>query len=1057
MKEKKGISSFSVLLLMTVAALIGIVCFPQLKVQYTPTAGSSDISVSFQYPGASARIVEAEVTSKLEGVLSTIRACSGIQSVSRDGNGMVTLSVARRKDIETARFEVASKIRNLYSKLPEDCSYPSISLNTRGERAQTAITYSIRSALPSQEIADFVERELLYPLSTVEGVSNVNFYGHTPFEWVITFDAERAIASGITASDIRDAVAAWYSEEIVGVTRSGGQVYGVRLRGPGTKMKTEGLAAVPVRRVAGRVVRLGDVATFRYQESQPDSYYRVNGLNVLTLSVEVSSDANMIGSVQAVKDKLAELRPSFPEGISISVGYDYSEYISSELDKTYFRTMLCLLILLFFVLVTTRSWRYMLVIASTLAVNLLISVSLYALLGLQIHIYTLAGVTVSLGIIIDNSIVMIDHYVRCKDRKAFPSLLCAVLTTIATLLVILLMPEQEKANLTDFIWVIVINLGVSLAVSYLFVPALLDYFPPGGERPRRSGSLRGRVRWWTAYDRCIGWGVRHRWVYILLLVMMFGIPTCLLPEKFGNAPRVPLKRHEEVLNTIVGWRPYARNKTTVDKILSSSFGLFNKAMTRSDFYRVPARPQLMIRAGMPEGNTVGQLDEVMRSMENYLAHFDEIDVFETRISSYDNGSITVWFKPEYEGTWLPVRIKSDIIGMAVNFGGANWSVSGIDDNPFSNNVLKNYHYHTVSLTGYNYDEVCAYADTLIAWMHRSNRFADPEIWGTGLADRPHAEFILHYDFEAMSIQDISPHSYHVALQSPLYDSPLMRLPYDGKYTGVRLVSSAKEKMDLWHIDNSAVELSAGQKMKMSGIGGIYKERTDLPIQKNNQSYIVTVRFDFVGAPHLANQFIKQAVDHMNYDVLPIGFHAKNEQGGWFYEKKQNYFWLILLVVAIIYIICSIYFNSLRLPLSIIIMIPVSFIGLFLAFGLTDFTFDKGGFAACVMLCGITVNAGIYLISEWKGELKEKSSGSGIPSVSPKSSRRAFLRAFGRKIRPISLTILSTVLGLIPFLFDGPSEVFWFAFAIGTISGLVLSVLALVLYLPVLILNKPKYD
>ncbi|MBQ9660424.1 MAG: efflux RND transporter permease subunit [Bacteroidales bacterium] len=1051
MAERRGISSFSVLLLMAVAAVLGIACFPRLKVQYNPTAATKNITVGFSFPGASARIVEAEVTSKLEGVLSTIRACSGVSSVSRDGSGSVTLTVARRADLEAVRFEVASQIRNICTKLPEGCSYPSISLNARGEKTQTAITYNIRSALPSQEIADFVERELLYPLSTVEGVSSVDFYGQTPFEWVITFDADRAAASGISAADIRQALSDACAEEIVGTTQTGGEAYGVRLRSnshsgldPEPPRTEPAFASIPVKRVGERVVHLGELATFRYQEALPNSYYRVNGLNVLTVAVEVSADANLLGVVQAVKDRMAQLQAAFPAEIGVSVGYDYSEYIADELDKIYFRTALCLLILLLFVWLTARSWRYALVIAVTLTVNLLISVALYFFLGLQIHIYTLAGVTVSLGIIIDNSIVMIDHYARCGDRRVFPSLLCAVLTTVAALLVILLMPEQEKANLTDFTWVIVINLCVSLGVAYLFVPALLDYFPVAVRMPRPK-HLRRLARLRAAYGRSIGWGLRHRWAYWVLLVVLFGIPTCLLPAEFGGEQRNPLKRYELVLNKIVGWRPYADNKGTVDKILGSSFGLFNKAMSRSDFYREPARPQLSIRAGMPEGCTVQQLDEVMRSMENYLSHYEEIDVFETRIASYDNGSITVWFKPGYEGTWLPSRIKGEVISMAANFGGANWSVSGIDDSYFNNNIVTDSRSHSITLTGYNFDELSAYGERLISHLEQNRRVSSPEIWGTGWNDRPRTEFNLRYDFEALSARGVSPYAYYAALQSPLYDASLMRLPQDGRYVGVRLVSSAKDELDLWRIDHSAVAVSGEQKMKLSEVGTISKDRTGLPIRKENQSYTVTVRFNFIGSYQLANKVIEEAVDWMNLEVLPIGFRADSRRG-WYYHARENYAWLILLVIALIFVVCAIHFNSLRLPLAIILMIPLSFVGLFLAFGLTDFTFDKGGFAAFVMLCGITVNAGIYLVSEWLSLLHPRLD---------RGSLRPWLRAFGHKLRPVSLTILSTVLGLVPFLFDGPSEVFWFAFAVGTVAGLLFSIPALVFYLPVFALRRPK--
>lgn len=162
----------------------------------------------------------------------------------------------------------------------------------------------------------------------------------------------------------------------------------------------------------------------------------------------------------------------------------------------------------------------------------------------------------------------------------------------------------------------------------------------------------------------------------------------------------------------------------------------------------------------------------------------------------------------------------------------------------------------------------------------------------------------------------------------------------------------------------------------------------------------------------------------------------------FYDNQEKYAGLILLVILIIFTLCAIHFNSLRYPFAIIFLIPVSFIGLFLAFGLSDFTFDKGGFAAFVMLCGITVNAGIYLVSSWLRDGAHK-------------SVRAYVRAFDRKIWPISLTIISTILGLVPFLFDGPSEVFWFAFAVGTISGLLFSVIALLLFLPAFLWRTPR--
>lgn len=1066
MQKRKGISSFSVLLLMAVTAIVGLACFSMLKVQYTPSAGGNTIRINYYYPGASARTVEAEVTSRLEGALSNIRSCSGLSSVSYSGSGSISLDVERRGDIAAARFEAASVIRNIYSSLPDGCSYPSISINARGEKSQTAIAFNISSSLPSKEIADIVNKTMMHPLSLIEGVSDVSFYGQTPYEWVITFDADKAASSSINAEEIKRAFVSFYSEDLIGMTRSGDKTFGVKLRND----TAAGFEGIPVKEVDGRIIRLGEIATFRYQEALPSSYFRINGLNVLNLTVEVSSDANLVSVVKAVKEKVASLKGSLPQEISISVGYDYSDYISKELSKIYFRTLLCLLILLLFVFAFNRSWRYMTMIAITLAVDLLISIAIYYLCGLHIHIYTLAGVTVSLGIIIDNSIVMIDHYSRYRTRSVFPALLTAVLTTVAALLVILLLPEEEKANLTDFSLVIIINLAVSLLVSYLFVPALLDYFPIDYDRVSGdSRKLRKVVRWNTWYQRYIQWGLRHGWVFVLSLILAFGIPTCLLPTRVESDGGKPLDKGQKVLAEIVGWKPYADNKAKIDKAVGSSFGLFYRAMSRSDFYREPERQTLNIRAGMPEGCTVGQLDEVMRSMENYLAGINEIDVFETNIRSYDDGQISVLFKPQYEGTSLPSRIKGEVIAMAANFGGANWSVSGIDDNYFNNNIVTDYKNYSVTLKGYNYDELISFGEQLLKHLSTNRRVSGAEIWGSGYRDRPMTEFNLRYDLEALAALGISPYEYYSALQSPLFDETMMKLQEKGGFVQIRLESSSKEDFDIWHVDNSAVNVGDG-KMKLSEVGSVSKDKTGLPIQKEDQSYCISVRFNFIGSYQLAEQVTEDAVDYMNSEVLPIGFNASGNQTGWFYGHKEKYAWLILLVIAIIFVLCAIHFNSLRYPLAVILMIPISFIGLFLAFGLSDFTFDKGGFAAFVMLSGITVNAGIYLISAWlhdpavpvsSCEGRSTSLEGSVESaaqIAPagrqtQSATKTYTRAFNRKIWPITLTVVSTILGLVPFLFDGPDEVFWFSFAIGTIAGMLFSIIALVFVLPVFALRR----
>jgi multidrug efflux pump subunit AcrB len=1023
---------------MVVLSVVGIASIPMLNIQYKPSDSGKTMSVSFSYPGASPEVVETEVTSRIEGLASRLKGNVEVSSDSYHGGGRVRVKFRKGTDMASARLELASSIRNIFSDLPDGVTYPSISHNTSGQKASTAVSYLIKGGLPSQEIEKYAREHIMPKLSEIDGVDNVYLYGATPYHWVITFDATKAASARVDASDIASAFKSAYSETLIGLSNAGDKTFAVRLSSMNDQ---EDFGDIPIKNAEGRIIHLRDIADWKYQESLPGSYYRVNGLNTITLSIGVVGDVNLLTVTKNVRETMLELQEEFPEEITAGIAYDSSEYVSRELDKIYLRTGLCILILLLFVFIVNRSWRYMLIIVLTLAVNLLIALAIYAFAGISIHIYTLAGITVSLGIIIDTSIVMIDHYAHFRNRKAFPSLVAAIGTTIAALLMVLLLPESDKANLKDFVWVISLNLVVSLVVSWLFIPALMDYLPVKVGKGFSLFRKRRRLAMTTnLYRGYITWGIRHRWVYIIIFILTFGIPLCVLPTSAQMEKKTDKNLWQRGVEKVVSWKPYADNRQAIDKIAGSSFGAFYRALGRSNFYREPEPKTLHINAGMLEGCTVHQLNEVVKSMENYLAGFDQIKVFTTNVYSYDNASIIIEFKPEYEDTSFPSQLKSLVTSMAINFGGANWSIYGIDENGFNNNIVTNYKSHRITLKGYNYQELRLYAEHLADYLSKNKRVSGAEVWGAGWNARPKTEFNLSYDFEKMAVLGLNPYQYYSALSNRIYEGYISSINTDGEMTEVVLRSSDVDKFDYWHVLNAPIQ-SGEVYVPLNKIGCVEKRLSGMTISRSQQSYELSVCFDFIGSYDLSRRVIESAVEYMNEEVLPIGYKASNSQGGWWDENKDKYAWLIFLIVAAIFVMLAMTFESLKLPFAVIFMIPISFIGLFLTFGLSDLSFDQGGFAAFVMLCGIVVNAGIYLVLTYKDVLSEN------PRL---ACSRAYMKAFRRKIKPIMLTVISTVLGLIPFLTDGPQEVFWFDFAVGTIGGMVFSVIAVIFVLPVFV-------
>ena len=1038
-RSQRGIPAFSVLLIMAALAVIGVAMLPMLNVQYTPSPVERKIDVSFTWPDASARLIEQSVTSRIEGALSAITGSESVSSRSSKGSGRVTIRFRKGTEMAAARFEVASAIRNLYPKLPEEVSSPAISIATGGTRESDMLVYTIKADLPSRRIEEYVEAHMSTPLSQTEGVGKVSLSGVTPFEWVITFDPKAMEVNGISAADLAAAFRDYFRSDVIDLTtlpHADGTDRSIVLKLRNRASLNFG--DIPIARRNGRIYHLRDFATARWCEAPPSTYFRINGLNTITLSIGCEASTNMLRVAENVKEEMQRLQAAFPPGISATLTYDASEYVSGELHKIYLRTLLCVAILMLFVYLVSRDFNYLLIIAVTLAVNILVAVVFYNLLNLDIHIYTLAGITVSLGIIIDSSIIMVDHYSYYRNRRVFVSILGALLTTIGALGIVWLLPEKQQANLTDFSLVIVINLVVSLIVALLFIPALLDKFPL--KRSMTVSSVKRRrltVRVSRAYARFIGWGRRHRWLFIVALIWGFGIPTFLLPEKIEPEKGETPGRGTELYNKIMEGRFMTEHRSFLDKFLGSSLHLFHTATSRYNNFREPEQKVLYVNAGMAEGCTVQQLNDVVRHMENYICQFDEVDMFRTRITSYDNARIEITFKPEYENSGFPSMLKQELTSAAINFGGATWRVWGIDDNSFNNNIVSSYRSNQIRLRGYNYDQLAAYADRLIDSLSTNRRVSEPEIMDGDAWTLPHNEFTIRYDDERIAATGLDVSDYYTILNTMLYQSRLPSVYNGEELQQVILESGDRDRFDRWHIANAQVGIDS-LRTKLSTVGTIEKHRTGISIRRSKQSYEILVGFDFIGSYELGKRLIERTVRQLNDEILPIGFRADSPSHNFGRKEKQQQAWLILLVVAIIYTMCTILFESLRKPLVIILMIPISFIGVFLSFGWSDFIFDQGGFAAFVLLCGIVVNAGIYLINEEDT----------CAAISGKRGIALYLKAFNHKIVPISLTILSTILGLAPFLYDGPEEVFWFAFAIAAISGTFFSVVALLIYLPI---------
>lgn len=980
---------------------------PLLNLQYSPSQKEGELSVSYSWNGAPAKLVESEVTSRLEGLIVSISGVKGVESTSYKDWGRINVTLKDKEQIEQIRFQIATLLRQTYNKFPDGVSYPSISVATGGSNVEPILTYTINSELPTQQIEQYAQEYIVKELSLVEGISSVELSGATPFYQRLEFDPQQMRALGVSIGELVAAVRGFVSDyNLVGSVDQ----TGILLT---NNFSSDELASIPLKSSNGKIIRVGDVCSVEYKESLPTRYYRLNGLNTINITVYPQKGANTVKACNAVKEKMARLQEAFPDNFSALAVSDISIEIQQEINKIVRRTVLSLTILLLFVFAVSRSLKYLLVIAGSLLANILIAFIFYVLFGIEIHIYTMAGITTSFGIVIDTSIIMLAHYSYWRNRKVFLAILAALLTSIGSLMVIFLLPQEQQLVLRDFASVIMINLSVSLLIAMLLIPALVEKFDVR-ERQGRS-TFRGRrriARLSRFYGRYITFARRWRWALLVLLVMSFG----------GSL-------------------------------------YYFKENSKGNFYRSLNRPNLYINASLPQGCTIHQLNEIVLFMENYLSQFEEIEMFRTSITSASNATIVVTFREDVENTGFPLLLKDEVISKAVDYGGANWSVYGIDEHGFNNNISSIFANYRIVVSGYNFDKVYGYCQELMASLQQNRRVNNAEILtSTNWGAQRQSEYYIEYNRNAMALYDISAADAYSALQEQLYAQKAGTYYKDGVRTDISVQSKGKENFDVWNLQNEYVQVG-GEGIKFSQLGSISKRDSGMEIYKKDQEYQMAVAFGYLGQVEQVNMLIDKEIERMNTSVLPVGFKAKKQTWNYGTFDDPNNIWILLLVIAIIYFMCAVLFESLLLPLVIICLIPISFIGVFLVFGYTGWSFDQGGYASLIMLSGLVVNAGIYILHQYGGMLAgdvDAAAGKAVAdgSVGKKKALHVYLRAFNNKIIPITLTVVSTVLGLIPFLMDGPEEVFWFAFAIGTMSGLLFSMLALVFMMPVWVGMNP---
>lgn len=1052
---KRGASSFTLIVAFICVALVGVALLPLLPVKLNPSHTLPGFTVRFSMPGTSARVVEMEATSRLEAMLARIRGIRKINSTSGNGWGSITIELDKHADVDAVRFEASTVIRQTWPELPDGVSYPYLQMKrTDSKSSGPFISFTLNAPSTPILIQQYAEEYIKPRLARIPGIYKIDIRGATPMEWRLEYDSEQLRQSGVSLGEIQQAVNRHFRKEFLGTCDwevAEGQEQWIRLAiVPQYENSEFEPSAVLVKSSQGKLIALDELVKMTHMEEEPQSYYRINGLNSIYLSVTAEETANQLQVGKLVNAEMQEIGSALPAGYEVHVGYDATEYIHEELEKIYLRTGLTVLILLIFVWLITLNIRYLFLIVVSLCVNMAVAVIFYYLFGLEMQLYSLAGITVSLNLIIDNTIVMTDHFLRRRNLKAFMSILAATLTTMGALVIIFFLDEKIRLNLQDFAAVVMINLAVSLLVALFFVPSLIGKIGLKKRVRRNRNSKRfqrfrrGMRRFPVYFSRVYGWLIqglcRWRVVVCILLVLLFGLPVFLLPEKLeGEGFGV------QVYNKTLGTATYKEKiKPVADKVLGGSLRLFIQKVYEGSYFTRKEEVVLYANATLPNGSTLEQMNVLMKKMETYLSQFKEIRQFQTNIQNARRAGISIYFTKEHQNSGFPYMLKANIISKALQLGGGSWGVYGLEDQGFSNDVRESAGSFQVKMYGYNYDELYHWAEQLKKKLLTHRRIKEVTInsefsWWKD----DYQEFYFDLNKERMAQEGISAEVLFAAIR-PVFGKNMEvgAIVTENGTEKINLSSRQSGEYDIWAMQHFPVVMG-DKACKLSELATVEKGQAPQQVVKENQQYRLCLQYEYIGSSEQGRKILKRDLEEFN-ELLPMGYTAEDVGRNFRWGEKDNkQYLLLLIVISIIFFITSILFNSLKQPLAIIFVIPISYIGVFLTFYWFKLNFDQGGFASFVLLCGITVNASIYILNEYNAIRRR------FPAMLP---LRAYVKAWNVKIIPIFLTVVSTILGFIPFMVGADKEAFWFPLAAGTIGGLVMSVIGIFIFLPIFTLN-----
>lgn len=520
--------------LVLIIILFGVVGYTSLGVREYPSVDNPIISVSASYPGANAEVIENQITEPLEQQINGIPGIRSLSSVSQYGNSRITVEFELSVDLETAANDVRDKVSRAQRMLPRDCDPPTVSKADADAMPilMVALHSDKRSLLELSEIADLVVKE---QLQTIQDVSSVMIWGEKRYCMRLWLDPVKMSGYGITPMDVKNALDKENVELPSGTIE--GNTTELEIRTLGQMHTTQEFNDLVIKHEGTKVIRFSDVGQAELSPRDIKSYMKMNGIPMVGVAVTPQPGANHINIANAVYDRMKLMEKDLPEDVGYEYGFDNTRFIRASINEVKTTLYEAFILVIFIIFLFLRDWRVTLIPVLVIPVSIIGSFFVMYMLGFSINVLSMLAVVLSVGLVVDDAIVMTENIYNRIEKGMTPlqagidgsrEILFAIISTSITLLCvfvpIVFMQGQTGRLFREFAFVIAGAVVISTFAALTFTPMLSTKILVRREKKNAFYAwsepfFEGLNRY---YSKSLEFVLRNRWITLATMVLALG-------------------------------------------------------------------------------------------------------------------------------------------------------------------------------------------------------------------------------------------------------------------------------------------------------------------------------------------------------------------------------------------------------------------------------------------------------------------------------------------------------------------------------------------------------